>query len=337
MSRHPEPATPTMEPVQREEPHANPAVPEPAPEDARWVTARSPRMAEVARRVVLLPRLLMSHRDLVTTSVRRDLEARFKGTVLGWLWPLVHPLFLFGVYYFVFTELLQVKMPGLPEDKKAGMGVFMFVGITVWATIAETLNRGTNVIIDNGNLIKKLAFPSEILPLNVTLVGLVTQLFAVAMFIVACVTTPMWPAPGTALLWIPVLLLLQCLFTYGLALFLSTLQVFLRDTLQVVGILTTVWMFVTPLFWTPAVLPKHVEAYLPLIHANPVYHLIQAWRVALMGEVHVPPNEHILGGYAVQAGAIPGHLGVFALWALGVYVLGYAFFVLSQRRFADEV
>ena len=208
MSRHPEPATPTMEPVQREEPHANPAVPEPAPEDARWVTARSPRMSEVARRVVLLPRLLMSHRDLVTTSVRRDLEARFKGTVLGWLWPLVHPLFLFGVYYFVFTELLQVKMPGLPEDKKAGMGVFMFVGITVWATIAETLNRGTNVIIDNGNLIKKLAFPSEILPLNVTLVGLVTQLFAVAVFIVACVTTPMWPAPGTALLWIPVLRLL---------------------------------------------------------------------------------------------------------------------------------
>ena len=74
-----------------------------------------------------------------------------------------------------------------------------------------------------------------------------------------------------------------------------------------------------------------------MVEANPVYHLIQAWRVALMGEIHVPPNEYILGGYAVQGGTIPGHLAVFALWAVGAYLLGFVFFVRTQRRFADEV
>ena len=133
-----------------------------------WVTARPLRAVEILLRILRFPRLFVEHRDLISTSVKRELEARFKGTVLGWAWPLVQPLFLFTVYYFIFTELLQFKIPNLPEDKKAAMGVFMFVGITAWATIAETLTRGTNSIVENGNLIKKLAFPSEVLPLNLT-------------------------------------------------------------------------------------------------------------------------------------------------------------------------
>lgn len=311
-----------------------------APGDAPvWVTARPPRAAEILLRIVCFPRLVVEHRDLISTSVKRELEARFKGTVLGWAWPLVQPLFLFAVYYFIFTELLQFKIPNLPEDKKAAMGVFMFVGITAWATIAETLTRGTNAIVDNGNLIKKLAFPSEVLPLNLTIAGLVTLLFAVAMFVLACVFTPMWPAPGIELLWIPLILVLQGLFTYGLSLFLSTLQVFLRDTIQVVALVVTVWMFATPLFWTPVAMKPDgsIQDYVPFIEANPIFHLVQAWRVALMGEVHVPPTEYVLGGYAVQGGMIPFHLGVFALWAVAFFAFGYAFFVYSQRRFADEV
>ena len=70
--------------------------------------------------------------------------------------------------------------------------------------------------------------------------------------------------------------------------------------LQVVGIGTTIWMFLTPLFWTPVVMPPSVGEYLPLIEANPVFHLVQAWRIALMGGIHVPPNENILGGWAVE-------------------------------------
>src|SRR5262245_25355846 len=91
-----------------------------------WVTARPTRAAEVLQRLVRFPLLLGEHRDLVTTSLRRDLEARFRGTVLSWAWPFLQPLFLFAVYYFIFTELLQQRMPDLPEEHRAGMGVYMF-------------------------------------------------------------------------------------------------------------------------------------------------------------------------------------------------------------------
>jgi len=307
-----------------------------APAAGAWVSARPTRFADVLGRVVRFPALVHQYRDLIRTSVRRDLAARFQGTVLAWAWPFLQPLLLFGVYYFIFTELLQQRMPDLPAEQKAGMGVYMFCGMVAWSALGESLVRGTNVIVENGNLIKKLSFPSELLPLNVVLASQATMLCGVLVIVLACLT-PVWPAPGPALLWVPVLVCLQGVFTYGLVLFLSTLQVFLRDTVQVVSMLTTIWMFLTPVFWAPEAMPKSVLAHSALIEANPTYHLLRAWRGALMGDVFVPPNEVIAGGYAVSVAAIPGHLLVFALWALAVYVLGYAFFVFCQRRFADEV
>ena len=89
-------------------------------------------------------------------------------------------------------------------------------------------------------------------------------------------------APGWLLLWAPVLIFLQILFTYGVVLFLSTMQVFLRDTAQVTSIVATVWMFLTPLFWVPEAIPE-VGKYMPLIEANPFHHLVYAWREILMG------------------------------------------------------
>ena len=307
-----------------------------------WITARPVRLQEVVRRVIGVPQLLANHRDLITTSVKRDLGARFTGTVLGWVWPLIHPLFLFAAYYFIFTELLKFKLHYLPQGQKAALGVYMFVGIMAWAAIAEALMRGTNAIVENGNLIKKLAFPSEILPLNVALVGLVTLSFAMGVFIVVCLVTPVWAAPGPELLWIPVILLEQAVFTFGLVLLLSTLHVFFRDIGQVVAALSTVWMFATPLFWVPlAVVMPGIERWLPLIKANPIYHLAQAWRGSVMGELVLPAMERdgILYDPAVVTSPdmIPHHLLVFGLWALGLFLVGFTTFVLAQRRFADEV
>jgi len=301
-----------------------------------WITARPPRAAEVVLRLLTLPRMIRDHRDLIGTSVRREIDGRFSGTALGWVWPLVHPLFLFAVYYFIFTELLDFKMPDVPEDKKAALGVYMFVGIMAWTALAETILRGTSSITDNGNLIKKLSFPAEILPLNIALASVVTHLFALVVFLVACLVTPIWPLPTAAVAWVPVIVLVQVLFAYGLALLLSTLHVFLRDTLQLVTIFVTVWMFVTPLFWAPQGM-RSAEEWMPFIRANPVYHLVQAWRGALMGDVYVPPSEYTMGGFASQAAAVPAHLLVFACWAVLLYLVGYAFFVSAQRRFADEV
>ena len=294
-----------------------------------WVTASPPKGVEIAQAIVRFPVLVARHKDLILTGVQRELRAQFTGTVLGFFWPLLQPVFLFLVFYFIFTKLLGAKLPDLPPGQEAAMGVYMFVGILMWAAFGESLTLGCNVIVDNGNLIKKLAFPAEVLPLNIVLVRLTTMMFGVSIFLLAAILTPVWVAPNPlVLLWIPVLVLLQALFTYGVTLFIATLQVFLRDTLQTVGILTMVWMFGTPVFWpaVPEAMPS-IEPYLPYLRWNPMYELVQAWRLVLL-------SSEPAGAYD---STIVRSLAIFLPWALGSYAIGYAFFLLAKRRFADEV
>ena len=300
-----------------------------------WVTAAPPKALEIVLAVLTFPKLVMRHRDLVTTSVRRELSARFHGTLLGWAWPLVTPLLMFAIYYFIFSMLLSVKFPELPEDQQAAMGIFCFVGILIWSAYAETVVRCTGVIVDNGNLIKKVAFPTEILPLNQVLVNLITMLFGVAVFVVATWGAKLFglhlwipPALLTMLVWLPVLLLVQALFTYGLGLLLGTLQVYLRDTLQVVPVAMTIWMFATPIFWTPEIIENWDPAFDPILDLNPMFHLVYAWRVVLMSS---EPGLVFTHGDAASA------VGFFAVWAVAAFVVGYTFFLMARRRFADEI
>jgi len=356
-------------------------------DDASWVTSRQPTAFEILARVVSFPRTLVRHRDLIHSSVKRELATRFQGTLLGFLWPLVHPLFIFAVYYFIFTKLLSFKMPALPPGQESAMGVYMFIGVLVWAAFAESVGVGCNIIVDNGNLIKKLAFPSEILPLNIVLGNIVTMLFGVAMYLAGTAATPIWEVPGVLLLWMPILLLLQILFTYGLVLILATLQVFLRDTAQMVSIGITVWMFLTPLFWVPEAIPQ-ISKYVPWIQINPMNHLVFAWREVLMnvsgvlttvqdsvnGNTIYQANEalsragfsperllsfdnpsteaiqrtnELLGQIEPPTNVVVTQLhlshdlvqsvGIFGIWAVGLFVVGFCFFIMAQRRFADEV
>ena len=169
-----------------------------------------------------------------------------------------------------------------------------------------------------------------------TLVSHVTMLFGVVAYVAATYVSglflehPIWEPPGARLLWLVPILGLQVLFAYGLGLLLATLQVFLRDTLQLAGLLMTVWMFLTPVFWVASAeaMPS-VAPYIDSLRPNPLYHLVYAWRWVLMG---AEPES------AFDAGdAFGTSLATFAAWTAGVLVVGYLFFLRSQRRFADEV
>ncbi|QDU84298.1 Teichoic acid translocation permease protein TagG [Planctomycetes bacterium Pla163] len=305
--------------------------------EGAWIGSSPPGISHVLGRIVGFPRLLLKHQDLVVTAVKRELEARFTGTLLGWVWPLVYPAFMFAVYYFVFTKLLQLKMPKLPPGLEPAMGVFMFTGILIWTGVSEGFVRGTSSIVDNGNLIKKLAFPTELLPLNAVLVAHVTMLFGVVAFVLATLT-PVWPLPGRDLLWVLAILPFQLLFTYGLSLFLATCHVFLRDTLQLVTLLATVWMFITPIFWVPsaAVMGEDFEPYLEPLTYNPIYHLVYVWRCGLMNREKLLSLDHEVFGQVFATA--PSHsLVVFAAWSIGIFLVGFMVYGLSQRRFADEV
>src|SRR5262249_25517844 len=136
--------------------HSESALPEP---QGAWGSSRPTRTPEGLQRVVGPPPLVREQWGLVRTTPRRDLSPRLPGTILGWYWPVLQPLVMFAIYYFIFTELLQQRW-NLPESQKAGVGVYMFCAMISWAALADSLGRGTNVIVDNGNLIKKLVFPA---------------------------------------------------------------------------------------------------------------------------------------------------------------------------------
>lgn len=293
-----------------------------------WVEADAPRLSAALAQVVSLAPRLWRARDLVAAGVRRDLAARLSGTALGFFWPLAAPALYFAVYYVIFAQLFGVELRGLPAGQGAAVGVYMFLGAALWSGFAEALSRATSSLVDHGSLIKKLAFPSEVLPLVVVLSSAITTLLAVLVFVLACLATPVWRAPGIAILWAPVLFALQIAFTYGLALFASALCVSLRDTKEALTVLLTVLMFATPVFWIPLrELVPGLDAWLPWIEANPLQHLLYAWRAALMGGEPA----------AVFARPIASSVLVLVPWALGALAAGGLFFELHKRRFPDEV
>ncbi len=293
-----------------------------------WVAAERPSPGAVLRDALGAPARCLAARELVAASVRRELAARLSGTVLGKLWPLVQPLLVFAIYWFVFTRLLGFRMPSLPPEQGAAMGVWMFTGVLVWTAFGEAVSRATHAFVENGNLIRKVAFPVEVLPFNVVLAGTATLVFGLAAFLLVCLVTPLWPAPGPALAWVPVLLVLHVAFTTGVAWIVAAAHALVRDTQHVVAAGITVWMFVTPVFWVPSpeVVPGIAE-WLPWLRLNPLHDALYAWRHALMS------GEPAFAFPDPPAAAVAR----FAAWSVASLFAGAVVLAAARRRFADEV
>ncbi len=295
---------------------------------APWTESSHPTAWQHLRAVLDLPGLLWRTRDLVVTCLMRDLTTRFRGTALGWLWPLVQPALLFVVYGFLFTRILGLRMPGASEHLGASYGLYLFTGALVWSGFAESVTRATTSLVEGRHLITKLTFPSELLPLTPVLGGAVTMLLGSVVTLGVTTLTGVHRAPGWELVWLPVLLLLGVSFTYGLALMFSAVHVHLRDTREFLACGLTVLMFATPVFWVPSieVLPA-IGPYLKWVQASPLYLWMSAWRSLLMGG---QPE-------AVFALSLSQSCLALVPWSFGSLVCGRIVFTSLQRGFADEV
>lgn len=275
--------------------------------------------------VVGYPLEILRHRYLVQNFFRRELLGRFRGSALGIVWVLVHPIFLFAIYYFVFGYLFG--RPAVGASPSPEFAIYLFSGVIAFTGLTEGLMRSCTAVVDNGNLVKKVAFPSELLPVPPILVALMVYLVGAAV----CVTVGLVYGvlqPGFTLLLLPVVLLIQFTMTLGLGLVLATLQVFARDTSHLWGILSTAWLFLTPVFWYPSQLPVEFGSALQSLFAfNPAYPLLQAHRLALGAQDTA----------TVQFGSIGTHLANASLWAVAFLIVGYAVFTSRRHRFADHV
>jgi len=281
---------------------------------------------------------LLANRRLLKDFVVRDLKARYVGSSMGFFWSVVFPIINLFVYMFVFRLVLKNRWSD--QQGATEVALIMLAGIVVWAAFAESMSRTTNTLVDNSNLIQKVVFPSEVLPAYLVLsslinmcIGLPVVLLGVAWFGYIDPVAPeeivsslqdIVPDPGyqrlalgPALVVLPLLFVLQVIFTVGLGYFLSTLNLYVRDIYHLVGVFTTVWMFATPIFYPDFMVVN--AGYGWMLEINPMYWLIEAYRAVLLYGLW--PNW--------------AYLGRFAVVALVVFLFGSRFFMAQKSRFPD--
>ena len=242
-------------------------------------------------------RRLLGYRALIQSLVARELKARYRGSVLGFLWSFVNPLLLLSIYSFVFTQLLETRV-----ETNGPYALFLFCGLLPWTWFSSSLLESSNVLISGGNLIRKVLFPAEVLPIVTVLaalvhfgLGLVIVLAAISYFAV--------PVTLTDLLWLPVVIAVQLVLTLGLALLISALTVHFRDLRDLLANLLTLWFFATPVLYPMSSVPPRWQ---PLLALNPFAHLAMAYQEVLFvpGPFAGWPRLLVLGAGALLVLAI---------------------------------
>jgi homopolymeric O-antigen transport system permease protein len=217
---------------------------------------------------------LLRYRELFGNLFRRDFQARYKGSALGVLWSLVNPLLLMGIYLVVFSVLFRFDIPHYP--------LFLLSGLTVWLFFAGSLSLAGRSMIDSANLIKKVRFPRQLVPLSIVATQLVTfALMLVALIVVNLIALP--ETRGTFWLTVPLAALVVA-FVSGLALAIASANVVFRDIEHIVGALLLPLFFLTPVFYTLDLVPgaSDHEAVVQLLHwGNPLTPAIEAVRAPL--------------------------------------------------------
>jgi lipopolysaccharide transport system permease protein len=286
-----------------------------------------------------LPVVLVRYRELLGAFVRRELKARIEGSILGRVWPVAQPAMLFAIYYFIFVKILRIPFsdalaPHGDDPSQVGWRstFYLVTGILPWTALAESLSRGTGVVLEHANLIKKIAFPSELLPAYQVIVYHVYFLvgFVVLLALEAIVNGGL----PSGLVMFPVVLLVQMMFITGLAMVLSAANVFVRDVMQAVPIVLTFWMFTTPVFYDPIAIQVAGQA-----SGNAD---AQAWAELAWTAMAYNPMALLLGIYRAifSYGLVPfpwAALTKLTVYAVGALWLGYAWFLRCKGRFADEV
>ena len=258
------------------------------------------RAKPVASLVVLYTfiRKILLQRHLIWTFVVRDLRSRYVGSLMGLFWAVIHPFALLLSYTFVFSIVLQLRLATGPTDNFA---LFLFCGLLPWLYFQDTLLRSCTSVVDQRNLVQRTLFPSEILPITMALSNLVTYLLGTVILLLVLVYLGLL---GRAAMLLPLTLLPLVLLSVGLGWLVAALQVFLRDTVQILTVVLTLGFWFTPVFYQIEMVPELLRG---LIRVNPLTHVVEINRSLLL-ENSVPGVESwgILAGYSAVAILVGG-------------------------------
>jgi homopolymeric O-antigen transport system permease protein len=253
-----------------------------------------------------------NHRAMIRGLVVRDIVGRYRGSFFGIAWSLIQPLTMLAIYTFVFGGIFRARWGA--STSTSDFALALFAGLIVFNFFAECVNRSTSQILVNPNFVKKVVFPLEILPW--TIVGTALFHFAVGAAVWIVFSLFIRGVPSPSILFLPLIMAPLVLMVVGLAWFLSSLGVFVRDVSQLVGLLTSALMFLSPVFYDVSVVPAGLRW---LFRLNPLtFIIVQARRV-------------MLDGLLPDAAGLAVHLAIGLLVAW----LGLAWFQRTRHGFAD--
>jgi len=265
--------------------------------------------------IINLPALirnLFRHRELIRTLAWRDFLAKYRGSFGGIFWAIVQPLLMMAIYTIVFSTFLKVRFGN--SESPFTFSVFLLCGLLPWSAFSESFTASTTIIRGNTNLVKRVVFPLEILPLNLVLTSLIQQ--GIGFLLLLPLAFLVNGTLHSTLLYLPLLVLIEVILSSGLCWIWASLSVYLPDLRQFTGLLLSGLMFLMPLFYPREMIPANMSW---LVDYNPFALLIEMFRKAFMTGDAITQRELLLSGGA----------------SLAVFLVGYFWFIKTKKGFAD--
>lgn len=270
-------------------------------------------MVEQGLSPLALSRNIWRSRDLIWQMTKREVVGRYRGSILGLFWSFFNPVLMLIIYTFVFSVVFKARW-GTGGESRFEFALILFAGLIVFNLFAECVTRAPSLIVGNVNYVKKVVFPLEILPLitmGAALFHSVVSLSVLLVFYVLVSASLHW-----TIIFAPLIILPLLLMTLGFSWFLASFGVFVRDVAQTIGLLVTVLMFLSPIFYPVSALPAKYHVF---IYLNPLTFIIEQMRDVL-----------IWGKFPSWSG-----LGLVMLVGMSVAWLGLVWFQKTRKGFAD--
>lgn len=251
---------------------------------------------------------LYNYRELIKTSVKKDIGGKYKHSFLGVLWSFFNPLLQIAVYAIIFPLIMKNQIPNYT--------LFMVCGLIPWSYFSIVLNRASFVMIENGNILKKVYFPREILPLSLVMSETVN--FLISSIIILAFVIFNGIGLSISVLFYPIVLLVQFTLLLGISLIFSSVTVYFRDLQHFIGVVLQLFFYATPIVYSVDAIPENFRWILKI---NPMTYIIEGYRDIFYNKT-IPDLKM---------------LGVIFLIGLVVIVIGYMIFNKLQKRFAEEL
>lgn len=209
---------------------------------------------------------LYSYRQMIFSLIKRDLRGRYKGSVLGFLWTFINPLFQLMIYTFVFSNVLKSNI----ED----FHIFLFVALVPWIFFSTCLSSGSSCIWIQQDMVKKIYFPREVLPIAYVTSQFINMLFSFIVIFIVILFSGRELSP-IILLYLPVVFFVEYLLSLGITMLFSSLTVYFRDLEYILGIVSMAWLYLTPILYSEELIPKFIK---PIYSINPMTSIVAAYR-----------------------------------------------------------